>query len=160
MMRHSRLQNTQLQIEVCGKLVKESECEKILGILVNNKLTWSNYLLGDYSDPDKPITGLISQLSKRVGMLTRLSNIIPKERFKSLAHGLFFSKLLYCLPLFGYVWGIEKIQSGPSRNNSFTKSNLRALQILQNKILRLITNSPYDMPVKEMLKQADILSVN
>ena len=37
-MRRSRLGGRQLQINVCGNIVKESVCEKILGILVNQKL--------------------------------------------------------------------------------------------------------------------------
>ena len=52
-MRLSRLKDRQLQITVCGKLVKESLCEKILGIVANNKLTWHHHLLGDNSDPKK-----------------------------------------------------------------------------------------------------------
>ena len=51
-------------ITVCGDVVKESECEKILGILANNKLSWWHHLNGDKSDPKKPKPGLIGQLSK------------------------------------------------------------------------------------------------
>ena len=63
-MRQSRLADRKLQITVCGNVVEESECEKILGIIANNKLSWWHHLHGDHSNPNKPVPGLISQLSK------------------------------------------------------------------------------------------------
>jgi hypothetical protein len=155
-MRRIRLAGKQIQIQVCGKVVKESNCEKILGILVNNKLTWSNYLSGDYSDPEKPISGLIQQLSKRVGMLARLSKVMPTNKFKCLINGLFYSKLLYCLPLYANVIGVGDI----SHHNSFTKANLKSLQILQNELMCLYTGHGYDTPVRTLLEDSDMLSVN
>ena len=76
-MRLTRLAGRKLHINVCGDLVEESECEKILGILANNKLSWWHHLYGDTSDPKKPQPGLIPQLSKRVGLLSRLSRLVP-----------------------------------------------------------------------------------
>ena len=78
------LQIVVLQITVCGDVVKESECKKILGILANNKLSWWHHLNGDKSDPKKPKPGLIGQLSKRVGLLCQLVKLVPKEKFKVL----------------------------------------------------------------------------
>ena len=163
-MRRSRLGDRTYQIQVCGKIVRETECDRILGFLVNNKLSWSQHMLGDFSDPANPVTGLINQLSKRVGMLSRLVNLVPKERFKSLVHGLFFSKLRYGLALMGNVRGTEpmflSLQETNTRHNSFTKANLNALQILENKILRLLTGGNYDTPIKDMLEDSNLLSVN
>ena len=93
-------------------------------------------------------------------MLTRLVYLVPRERFKSLVHGLFFLKLLCCLALMGNVRGTESMQIAPIHHMSFTKTNLNALQILENKILRLLTGGHYDTPIKDMLRDADILSVN
>ena len=50
-MRLSRLAGRTLEIIVSGNVVQESECENILGILTNNKLTWWHQLYGDKSDP-------------------------------------------------------------------------------------------------------------
>ena len=97
-------------------------------------------------------------------MLSRLANLVPKERFKSLVHGLFFSKLRYGLALMGNVRGTKPMflsfQETNIRHNSFTKANLNALQVLENKILRLITGGNYDTPIKDMLEESDLLSVN
>ena len=156
----SRLAGRKLQINVSGNVVKESECERILGILANNKLMWWNKLYGDKSDPTKPIPGLISHLSKCVGLLSRLVDLVPAHRFKVLVDGIFNSKLCYCLELTGFAWGAETMQEGDTRQNAFTKANLLNLQFLQNKVMRMITGSGYNTPVKELLQKTNSFSVN
>ena len=158
-MRLVRLAGQKLQITVCGKIVEETECEKILGVIVNNKLTWWHHLFGDKTDPNKPIPGLIPQLSKRVGMLCCLVKLLPRERFKMLVNGIFMSKLLYCLQLYGNVY-VDGLDGCNDRNNSFTKSNLHSLQVLQNRVLRLLTGHIYDTPVLTLLEDSGMLSVN
>ena len=77
---------------------------------------------------------------------------------------IFFSKLHYGLALMGNVRGTEpmflSLQETNTRHNSFTKANLNALQILENKILRLLTGGNYDTPIKDMLEDSNLLSVN
>ena len=148
------------QITVCNKIVKESQCEKVLGLLVNNKLTWWNHLHGDDSDPKHPLPGLVKLLSKRVGMLARLVKLLPIQRFKMLVNGIFMSKLMYCVGVFGSLRGLNTRNETEVRHNSFTKANLRALQTLQNKVVRLMTGHGYDTPVVELFKDCDLLSVN
>ena len=75
----------------------------ILGIVINNSLTWKNHLYGD-SEND----GLIPQLAKRIGILKKLSKRMSKSRLGQFAFGIFYSKLSYCLPVFGNVFGLEK----------------------------------------------------
>ena len=158
-MRKSRLDGQTLQINVCGKVVKETESERILGMIANNKLTWWHHLYGDNSDPSKPIPGLISQLSKRVGLLSRLVKFLPKDRFKMLVNGIFMSKLLFCLEIFGNCWS-DILDGSNERNNSFTKTNLLSLQVLLNKVLRLQLGQGYDTPVSQLLADSNTLSVN
>ena len=117
-------------------------------------------MFGDHSDPKKPIPGLISQLSRRVGMLSRLVRLVSTNRLKMLVNGLFMSKLLYCLPLFSNIWGLKTNKVGQTRYNSFTKANLRSLQVLQNKTLRLLTGRSYDTPILQLLEETKMLSVN
>ena len=70
------------------------------------------------------------------------------------------SKLMYCLQLFGNVWGIETMDETETRQTSFTKANLRNLQVLQNKVLGLMTDSGYNTPTSELLKKSEMLSIN
>ena len=94
---------------VDNKQVSESLCEKLLGVRINNELTWKAHLYGDASTE-----GLITQLSKRVGILSKLSKHMNKTRIKQFAAGIFYSKLNYCLPVFGHKFGLEKYKESKS----------------------------------------------
>ena len=83
------------------------------------------------------ITGLIPKLSQRVGMLTMLNKYLSRKQFKAACDGLFTSCLLYCLPLYSNVWGIDTMDDTDRRSPSFSKADCRKLQVMQNKILRL-----------------------
>ena len=124
------------------------------------KLSWFHYIHGDYTNPQKPVIGLINQLSKRVGMLAKISNLMPSKKLKILVNGLFISKLSYCLGLFGGIWGLDTMQIGDTRHNSFTKASLRALQTLLNKVMRLLTKKGYDTPILTLLEETEMLSVH
>ena len=68
------------------------------------------------------------------------------------------SKLMYCLQLFGNVCRIQTMGETETRQTSFTKANLRNLQVLQNKVLRLMTDSGYNTPTSEFLNKSEMLS--
>ena len=86
-------------IVVDSKQVTESSSEKLLGIVLNNKLTWKNHLYGDEDN-----MGLVPQLNRRLGMLKRLSRVKSKDKLEYFYNGVFFSKLSYCLPVFGNIF--------------------------------------------------------
>ena len=71
-------------MKVCGNEVESTESEKLLGLIVNNQLTWRDYLTGEKrrTPESENLPGLFSQLSQRIGMLRKLVNIVPKERKK------------------------------------------------------------------------------
>ena len=60
-------ENIHPNINLCGDTIKETTSEKILGVVVNNTITWKNHL---YDDNDNE--GLIPGLSKRIGMLKKI----------------------------------------------------------------------------------------
>ena len=76
-------QNFVPQLEICGKTVRESKCEKLLGVLINNNVTWKNQLHGDEDN-----CGLLPTLSKRVGVLAKLRRHMTKSKFKQVSAGL------------------------------------------------------------------------
>ena len=69
-LRQSRMtsKNISLKITVAGHEVMESTSEKLLGMIVNNKLTWHDHLYGNEQHP-----GLVTKLSQRAGILKKLS---------------------------------------------------------------------------------------
>ena len=84
----------EFKIVVGNQELQETSSEKLLGVIVNNVLTWKNHLYGDEENE-----GLIQQLSKRVGMLKMMSKYVRKDNLSFFANGMFYSKLIYCLPL-------------------------------------------------------------
>ena len=146
--------NNEMRIEVDGKEVVDSASEKLLGIVINNELTWRNHLYGDEENE-----GLVTQLAKRIGILQKLSRRMSRKRLKLFASGIFYSKLSYCLPVFGNVFGLEQYKEENNRYTSYTMADNHNLQVLQNKLNRLLTGSPYNTPTIELLEQTGSMSI-
>ena len=92
-LRKSKLinQDKVLQITVDGHTVKESTSERLIGLIVNNTMTWENQLYGN------------SEHKGRAGIIKKLSSVMPKDKLAIFAEGLFFSLLNYCIEVFGNV---------------------------------------------------------
>ena len=165
-LRRNRLDGRELCIEVDGKLVKETQSEKLLGVILNNKLTWKEHLYGETWRTDvQNNQGLIPQLSQRLGIFRRLSAVASKAKLRMIAQGLFYSKLSYCLPLFTNTWGLDNYRDGETRSTSFTKEDNRKLQVIQNQVARLMVDKRelqgrMNMPTKELLELSGDLSVH
>ena len=158
-LRESKLSGGNILILVGGQIISESPQEKLLGITMSNDLSWNSYLYGCKEAGGNTI-GLVSQLSKRVGMIKSLSKYIDGTQLNSVINGLFTSKLLYCLPLFSNVWGMLDMDDTNRRYSAFTKEDLRRLQVLQNRILRIkCKNHDMNTPTLELLKSCQDLSV-
>ena len=136
-MRDSRLKDRKLQVKVCNKTIKETTDEKLLGITMSNDMTWKTFLHGNKeSGKDKEI-GLFKKLSQRIGMLKQLSKFMSSNQLKKISEGIFTSKILYCLPLYSNIWGLENMDQTKRKFSALTKEDARKLQVLQNKVLRL-----------------------
>ena len=151
--------NRSLEIYVCGNRVTETISEKLLGLVVNNSLTWRDYLHGETWREEGNHQGLLPQLSQRVGLLRQVVHLMPKERFKQVANGLFNSKLVYCLQVFGNVWGMKTYDETNRRYYAFTKGDNQKLQVLQNKVLRMLSGANYDVSTVNLLRSTNALSV-
>ena len=153
-LKRSRQGNTKVEITVAGHTVKESESERLLGIIVNNTMTWESHLYGN--DEHK---GLIPKLSQRAKLIQRLSLVMPKDKLKILAEGIFFSILNYCIQVYGNVWDLTMYNEKQNRSTAFTKDDNRRLQIIVNKVLRVLTGLDYDTPVAQLVVASGQLSV-
>ena len=103
-LRRSKLTNRdiQIQINVDGHVVKESESELLLGVIENNVMTWEHHLYGNTEHK-----GLIPKLSNRAKLIWKLSIMMPKKRLQMIAEGIFFSLLNYCIEIYGNIWGLS-----------------------------------------------------
>ena len=144
----------EMMIEVEGETILESESEKLLGLVINNQLTWKHHLYGDNSNQ-----GLIPQLSSRIGIMKLLSKFMSREKIKYFANGIFYSKLSYGLAVFGNVFNLDKFKEGNSRYTSFTKTDNHRLQVLQNKLNRVLINADYKTPTSELIAATNCLSI-
>ena len=122
-LRTSKL-TSEMKIVVDNKGIIETSSEKLLGVVVNNELTFKNHLYGDTANE-----GLVQQLSRRIGMIKRMSRHMDRKNLGFFASGIFYSKLSYCLPLFGNVFGLEQYSDQNIRYQSYTVKDNNVLQV-------------------------------
>ena len=154
-LKSSKETQNKMKITVNNEEIAETTSEKLLGLVVNNSLTWKNHLYGDGDN-----RGLIPQLNTRVGLLQKLSGYMNKTQLKCFAQGIFYSKLIYCLPVFGNVFGIEDYTEVNRRHTSFTRKDNNKIQTLQNKVNQILTDSDPMTPTADLLRLTDSLSVH
>ena len=159
-LRRNLLNGVDFAIKVCDNIVKESQSERLLGLIVNNQLTWSDYLNGEKWRESNNFVGLIPQLSQRVGLLSRVAHFMPRAKLNIFCNGLFYSKLLYCLEVFSNIWCKNDMDEESRRYVAFTKQDIRNLQVLQNKIMRLKSGLPFESGTKELTESTGDLSVH
>ena len=150
--------NLSLKVEICGEEKQETTSEKLLGVIVNNTATFKHHLYGDHENP-----GLMKQLSTRAGMLSKLKKYLPPAKLKLVMEGMFSSKLMYGMSVWSRVWQIPGSldEAATTRTSpSITKEDVRKLQVLQNKCLRIVSNSDYKTPTLSLLKKTKSLSVH
>ena len=148
-------QNIKINITVCQESVEESSSERLLGLTVNNTLTWKNHLFGNDDN-----LGLFKELSQRIGILKKLRKYIPDVHFKKIVCGIFTSKMIYCITVWGKIWNLSKYEDTNYRSSSMTKNELQKLQVLQNKSMRLISGLSYETPTAILLETCNQLSVH
>jgi hypothetical protein len=152
-----KLNNSVKSVVVNGETKVESVSEKLLGLVVNNSCNWKNHLYGDTEH-----IGLLKELSQRVGMLRRLRNYIPDQKFRQIANGIYTSKQVYRLTVFGGLWGLPGTSMDEDRRNNTmtTKEDMRKMQVLQNSVMRIMSRSKYDTPTTTLLEKTNQLSVH
>ena len=58
---------------------------------------------------------------------------MPNNKFNQIVAGIFTSKLIYCITVWGGIWGLPDQNVINRRNTSITKNEMRKLQVLQIK---------------------------
>ena len=101
-----------LNLSTKNKSITQYSYVKLLGVQMDEALSWKPHC-----------DSLLKDCSKALGLLYRFSKYIPKTALRSIAEALILSKLNYCCT----VWG-----------SALNRNSLDFLQILQNKVARLI----------------------
>ena len=100
-----------IEVNLCGVLIEESECERFLGVLINSNLSWTNH-----------INLLTSKISRNAGILYKLKDLVPESTLRILFHSFIQSHLNYC----SSVWGMG------------SKNSLNKLFVAQKKAIRSV----------------------
>ena len=95
-------------------MIRTSQNEKLLGGLVSQNLKWTDHIL--FGSPRLGEQSLILQLGKRLAGLKHIRNVADFRTRRMIANGIFMSKLVYIIPVWG---GCEKFL-------------IRGLQVVQN----------------------------
>ena len=99
---------------------------KYLGVQLDNHLLWNEHT-----------EALRSKISRSLGFLKYAKKLLPKHTLSQMYRGIFEPHFRYCC----FVWG----GCGDSR--------LLMLQKLQNRAARIVTNSCYDAPAANLIKE-------
>ena len=109
----------------------------MLGGIIHQNLKWTQHIQNDKES-------LIKGLTTRLNGLRKISKVASFKTRKMLANGIFMSKLLYLMPLWG---GCEKYL-------------ILSLQKIQNKAARIVTKADWFTPTETLLLQCGWLSVH
>ena len=72
----NKCEGRELHLLVDGKVIKETSSDKLLGIIMNNRMNWSDHLHGEtWRSEEKNQPVLIPQLSQILGILRKISKL-------------------------------------------------------------------------------------
>ena len=110
--------------------LREVECIKYLGVILDNKLSWIQH-----------ISYVKNKISKGIGIMYKARNYITKKALIGLYHSYIYPYFIYCIE----SWG------------NASNSHLDPLFVIQKRILRILTFSSYDVPSDSLFKHTNIL---
>jgi hypothetical protein len=122
-----------VQIETPTAIIKPSNVERLLGA---QNIRWVEHIL----DSDQ---SLVKSLNLRVGALSKISKLTSFKTRKTIASGIFMSKLIYLMPLWS---GCEDYL-------------VKCLQVVQNKAARTVAKRNIFKPTRTLMKVCGLMSV-
>ena len=117
---------------ISGEPIEQTLSLKYLGIHIDNKLKRKDHL-----------KGVVSKVTRAIGMSRYNKNFISKHTLKMLYQGLVEPHSRFSCS----VWGTSGVTTRCT------------LEKLQNRAIRIITDSPYDAPAKPHLRQLRLPSI-
>ena len=127
----------EVSIDTPSATITPTPSEKLLGGWVHQDLKWAEHILeGEES--------LVKSLNTRLSALKLVGRVAAFKTRKMIADGIFMSKLVYLIPLWG---GCQQYL-------------MKSLQTLQNKAARVVTKLDWQTPTSTLLSQCGWLSVH
>jgi hypothetical protein len=124
---------SEVKVLINGNIIERVVFTKFLGVLLNENLTWSHH-----------ISLVLNKVSKNIGVIRRVSKLLPRDIMLTLYTSLIMPYLEYC----NIAWATN------------TTMLLEKLYILQKKIIRIITSSKWNTHSDPLFKEARSLKLH
>ena len=119
-----------VNLEIDGNAIERVKSVKFLGVFIDERLNWSEH-----------INYVSLNISKTLGILYRVKNILPNNVLLMLYNSMIYPYLTYC----NIAWGCAK------------PTVLQKLILLQKRALRFITRSSYCSSTKPLFFRLGLL---
>ena len=120
-------------VEIDGIIIETVNCTKFLGVIVDNKLTWTQH-----------INELCNKVPKGIGIIRKVChNLLNRKTLVNLYYTFIFPYLSYC----NIVWGRA------------ANVHLSRIFLLQKKILRCIFNVGYREHTAPLFMESKIMTI-
>ena len=129
----NHLQNIVIQVD--GKVIKQKQQIKLLGITLDSTLKFNSYINGTMGEK-----GLIKTLSNRLWLINSMRRSMTEDTCRMLLNGIFWGKLCYGLELY----------AGQNKNT------IKQLQLLEDKCVKIVTGNKAN---KEMMDKCKWLTI-
>ena len=123
---------TQTAVIMNGEKVKHVQDTKLLGVTIDNNLTFEQH-----------ITNISNKISKSIGIMYKIKNQVPKSVLITIYYSFIYPYLIYG----NEIWG--------GTNDCYIKP----LILLQKKIVRIITGSDYLAHTNPLFNKTNILKL-
>ena len=130
-----------ITMEIAGEELKSQEHEKLLGIRVASDMSFKNH-----------IENVCGKMNQRLSILRRLNNKIPQEKLRIIAGAIFTSVARYGIA----VYSKPRLHSDPMSEDT------HKLQVIQNKMFRLVTGKTLldRVRVEDLGRKLAMMSIN
>ena len=114
-------------------IINKSSSTKYLGLIIDDKLSWVDHT-----------NDLCNFLTKYTGIFYQLKDLLPQKTALHMYYAFVFSKLRYAVEIYGTA----------------KSSVLMPLQVLQNKLLKLLTGKTRYYPTKQLYHEYELFMLN
>ncbi len=122
--------NDMIPLKINNNVIEKTESTKFLGVIIDNKLTWTNH-----------IVHVKNKIAKGIGIIHKARKYLNKQSLIKLYYSFVHPYLIYCVE----AWG------------NAIDSYLDPIIKLQKKSVRLITSSPFLEHTEPIFKKLNIL---
>ena len=130
---HRKIKPTTWALTIDDQLIKQVDSTKFLGVFLDQHLSWKTH-----------INYISQKISKNIGVISRISYLLPKHIRLNLYYALVFPYLSYC----ALIW------------SSTYKSRIKRVITLQKKAIRTVEGVSRNTSTSPIFRSLNLLSLN